>query len=320
MKVVIAAHGHCFDGLCSAALFTRLLQRLESRQLSLQYRACGYAPGQPTPDEASLVGEQNAILDYRYTPSARVNWYFDHHRTAFKSSADREFFEQQRALGARYYYDADCSSCTKLIHQVAARELGVELGCEQLLEWADRVDSAAFATPEAAVSFSSPIKRLVSVVENHADDAFFARWIPELLARPLEEVASDKAISQLYTPIGERHDQFVEAVQSKAEQRGRVVYVDLTDKPFKLIGKFITYALFPQSVYSVMVVRVKNGFRISVGYNPWCGQSSALDISSICARYGGGGHSVVGGVSLPEGERSRAQMIATTIAQELDAG
>jgi nanoRNase/pAp phosphatase (c-di-AMP/oligoRNAs hydrolase) len=57
-----------------------------------------------------------------------------------------------------------------------------------------------------------------------------------------------------------------------------------------------------------------------VGYNPWCGQSSALDISSICARYGGGGHSVVGGVSLPEGERSRAQMIATTIAQELDAG
>lgn len=319
MKVLVASHGHCFDGLCSAALFTKLLGQVEKRPLLFQYRAAGYGIGQYVPRVNTLDCAINAILDYRYTPSERVTWYFDHHRTAFESPAAHEHFESQKAQSAsRYHFDSTCTSCTKLIDRVAREQFGVELGCESLVQWADRVDSAAFGSAEAAVSRSEPVMRFVSVVESYGNDAFYARWVSELLSRPIEEVAKSKSIERLYAPIGERQDRFVTAVRSKAERRGRVVYVDLTEQPQDTLGKFVTYALYPESVYSVVVAQMKQGFKISVGYNPWCGQGLDADISSICARYGGGGHPVVGGVSIPADQRARAQQIANTIASELD--
>jgi hypothetical protein len=318
MKVLVASHGHCFDGLCSAALFTALLRKLEGPGLEFQYRACGYGIGQPTAEAHTLDGEVNAVLDYRYTASERVTWYFDHHRTAFASPEDRRFFEAQAARSNRHHFDASCSSCTKLIHQVARDRFAVDTDCEQLVALADVVDSAAFGSAEAAISKADPAMRLVSVVEHHGNDAFFARYVPLLLDRPLAELARSPEIERLYGPIGARLDHFVSAVRTKAEQQGRVVFVDLTEKPLELIGKFVTYALFPNSVYSVVVAKVKRGFKISVGYNPWCGQRLDTDISSICARFGGGGHSVVGGISVPDGERDRAQSIARSIASELD--
>ncbi|MBK8216164.1 MAG: hypothetical protein IPK71_20735 [Myxococcales bacterium] len=44
-QVVVATHGHCLDGLASAALFTRLLRHVDPRELSIRYFAMGYGPG-----------------------------------------------------------------------------------------------------------------------------------------------------------------------------------------------------------------------------------------------------------------------------------
>ena len=54
-------------------------------------------------------------------------------------------------------------------------------------------------------------------------------------------------------PLGKKHERFVERVRAKSEVRGRVVFVDLTESMLESVGKFVTYALFPRSVYSVMV-------------------------------------------------------------------
>jgi nanoRNase/pAp phosphatase (c-di-AMP/oligoRNAs hydrolase) len=96
-----------------------------------------------------------------------------------------------------------------------------------------------------------------------------------------------------------------------------VVYVDLTEEVLEGVGKFVTYALFPDSVYSVVVGLLKNGPKISVGYNPWSGRPLDTDISSICARYGGGGHPVVGGIAFANSEVDRARAVARQIADEL---
>jgi hypothetical protein len=324
MRVLVATHGHCFDGLCSAAIFTALMRQLhggtaDGGKLSFDYRSCGYGVGQPTASESALNGDVNAILDYRFTSSDRLHWYFDHHRTAFGSEADRVYFESRAAQDPRFVYDADFSSCTKLIYEHARREFGMQTSFDELVEWADRIDSASFDSAEAAVSKSDPIMQLVSVVEHHGNHAFLKRWVPELLRRPLREIATSREIQDRYAPIGDRHKRFVSEVRTKAITRGRVVYVDLTDKPLELIGKFVTYALFPESVYSVVVARLRQGFKISVGYNPWSGQHLDTDISAICARYGGGGHPVVGGISVADGRVDRARQIATSIANELDA-
>src|SRR5882672_260477 len=72
MHVVVATHGHCFDGLASAVVFTRLMQQIEGGKAEFSYRACGYGDGQLTPTDAVLSGDQNAILDYRFAASERL--------------------------------------------------------------------------------------------------------------------------------------------------------------------------------------------------------------------------------------------------------
>lgn len=322
MKVVVATHGHCFDGLASAVVFTKLLRHLEassaqSGALRFEYHACGYGIAQKTACASFLNGDVNVILDYRYLASEQLHWYFDHHRTAFGSPADRAYFEQRQDNG-RYFFEPDYSSCTKLIADVAEKRFGFNHELHELIRWADIVDSASFKTAEEAIDRSRPEMQLVSVVEHHGNDAFLSRLIQELEHRPLSEVAASDFVQQRFAPIGERQRTYVDAVRAQACNGGRVVYVDLTEAPLDLIGKFVTYALYPHSTYSVVVARLSRGFKISVGYNPWSGNPLDTDISAICARYGGGGHPVVGGISVPDGQRERAQQIATEILNELD--
>jgi len=316
MNVVVATHGHCFDGLASAVLFTRLVRKLDG-DATFTYRACGYGGGQARPDDAMFTGDDNAILDYRYHPGDRLGWYFDHHRTAFLSPDDRAHFEARRA-GGRFHYDAAESSCTKLIARIASSSFGVEApDLAELVSWADRIDSARFESAAEAVDRSSPIMQLVSVVEHHGDDAFLARIVPELSSRPLMEVAELAEIRDRYRPLGKKHERFVNSVKKSSRRLGRVVFVDLTEDLLDSVGKFVTYALFPDSVYSVVIGRLKHGAKISVGYNPWSGRPLDTDISSICARYGGGGHPVVGGIAFSNAQLEQARTVAREIADEL---
>ncbi|HET9930681.1 MAG TPA: hypothetical protein VFQ35_08335 [Polyangiaceae bacterium] len=317
MRFVVATHGHCFDGLASAALFTRLQRELGAGAAEFEYRACGYSPGQPHADDAVLNGDDNAILDYRFSPSPRLTWYFDHHRTAFETPQDRAIFEGRNSPD-RLFHDAAYSSCTKLVADVARERFGVTMAdLGDLVSWADRVDSARFESAEQAVSRSDPVMRFVSVVEHYGDDAFFTRVVPQLLSQPLEELARSGEVERRFRPLGKKHDRFVQRVRDKGERRGRVVFVDLTETVLDTVGKFVTYALFPDSVYSVIVGLLKSGPKISVGYNPWSGRPRDADISAICARYGGGGHPVVGGIAFRANEVERARLVANQIANEL---
>jgi hypothetical protein len=316
-KFVIATHGHCFDGLASAVVFTRVLSRIGAHDHELVYRGCGYGAGQLRPDDSVLNGEQNAILDYRYQPTPRLTWFFDHHRTAFASPGDRLNFEQRRSSG-KFFFDDQYGSCTKLVSDVADRKFGVrEPDLDELVLWADRVDAARFDGPGDAVDRKNPVMRLVSVIEHYGDDKLLARLVPALLERPLLEVASSEQIETRWRPLGVKHERFIQRVRDKSERRGRVVFVDLTESVLESVGKFVTYALYPDSTYSVIIGLLKNGAKISVGYNPWSGHPLDADISAICARYGGGGHPVVGGIAFKTGELDRARTIARSIADEL---
>jgi hypothetical protein len=316
MLFVVASHGHCFDGLSSAVLFTRLMHERGLKLAEFAYKACGYGMNQQRAEDKLLVGDQNAILDYRFSTSPKLTWYFDHHRTAFQSDAERAAFEAGH--DPHFYFDASYSSCTKLIADTARKEFGFsDPKLDPLVRFADVVDSARFDSPEQAIDRSDPLMRLVSVVEHYGDDAFYSMLVPELLYKSLGEVAASSAISDRYKPLGKKHERFVERVRETSVVQGRVVFADMTEGVLESVGKFVTYALFPKSVYSVLVGVLKGGPKISVGYNPWSGQPLDVDISAICARYGGGGHPVVGGISFASNEVERARLVAHEIAKEL---
>jgi hypothetical protein len=322
-NILVATHGHCFDGLASAAVFTRFLGALrEGTPLEARYRSCGYGPGMSAVPEAWLDGDENAILDFRYTESRRLSWYFDHHITAFSSPEEQSTALERAALpdgGIRIHYAPTYGSCTKLISDVARDSYGIDTSAlAELVTWADIIDAARFASAEAAIDRSDPVLRLASVVEHHGDGPFLNDLVPRLVARPLGEVARDTDIQDMFRPLAALQEQYMNRVREKSETLGSVVLVDLTDMRLDAAAKFVTYALYPECVYSVMLTRGKQHCKISVGYNPWSSTPRRHDISAICRRYEGGGHPVVGAASFPLSDVGRAREAARTIARELD--
>jgi hypothetical protein len=317
-SVVVATHGHCFDGMCSAALFSRLARARISEAAEFTYHACGYGPDQGGVNPALLRGDENAILDFRYTVSPKLTWYFDHHATAFTSPDERTDFE--RDGGQHKFFDADYSSCTKLIDDVSRERFGLTNTPQlvELVRWADIIDAARFPSAEMAVMRDHPALWLMTVVENHGDEAFLTRMVPRLLTEPLEDIARSPEIFAQWVPLRDAHLAFVDRIREKSREMDQVVFVDLTDALVDVVGKFVTYALYPKSAYSVMVSRGKSRCKISVGYNPWSGVVRRHDIARICQRYGGGGHAVVGAIALAPGDAERAVQIGLEITAELN--
>jgi hypothetical protein len=323
-QVVVATHGHCFDGLCSAVMFTRLYRHVHGGDgARFAYHGAGYGPGQNGVDPKVLSGDVNAILDFRYSPLPRLDWYFDHHVSAFVSPADRADFDrrasEQGAAGQqRFFHDGTYTSATKLIADLGRERFGLDPApTAELVRWADMIDSAAFPSAKMAVERAEPELRLMTVVEHLGDDAFLGRMVPLLLERPLAEVARSPEVLQAYEPLGRGHEAFVKLVTERARTAGPVVVVDLGDQIIEVAGKFVTYALYPASAYSVLLSRSKSKCKISIGYNPWSPLPRTHNIAAICERHGGGGHPVVGAISLPADKLEEARALVKSISEEL---
>jgi hypothetical protein len=322
--VVVATHGHCFDGLCSAVMFTRLYRhRFSGDGATFTYRGAGYGPGQNGVEPKVLTGDVNAILDFRFSPVKELTWYFDHHVSAFVTPDDRAYYERRAADGEgqgerRFFHDGAYSSATKLIADVGRDRFGLDPEpSAELVRWADMIDSAAFPSAKMAVDRREAELRLMTVVEHLGDDSFLNKMVQRLLAAPLAEVARSADVTHAYEPLGRAHEAFVKLVEQRARTLGVVVLVDLTEQLIEVAGKFVTYALYPESAYSVLLSRSKSKCKISIGYNPWSPVPRRHNIAAICERYGGGGHPVVGAVSLSAEKVDEAKVLALSIAEEL---
>jgi hypothetical protein len=218
------------------------------------------------------------------------------------------------------FYDPGYGSCAKLIADVARDRFGVDMGpLDELVGWADTIDSARFPTAESAIAPDEPVLQLAAVIEHHGDGKFLKAVAPLLLDRTLGDVAASADIQARWAPIRAARETFVRRVEQKAVVTGRVVLVDLTDAPLEVAAKFVTYARYPDCTYSVMLSRNKQHFKLSVGYNPWSGAPRLHDISAICRRYDGGGHPAVGACSFPLSALERAKEAARVVVAELGA-
>jgi hypothetical protein len=315
MRVVVATHGHCFDELASAVVFTRLFRSVRGNA-SFSYRACDYGVGDSAVPAAWLDGDENAILDYRYTDLEKLTWWFDHHATAFQSPSDRARFDAGHP--AERHYEPTYGSCTKLIADVARETFGVAMPeLDELVRWADVIDTAGFASPSDAVERREPALRLMTVIEHHGDDRLLAMLVPRLASEPLADVAASSEVTALLAPLAVKRAAAMAHLRVRAEQRGPVAFADLTDAVTDAVEKFGMYQLFPRATYSVVVAKTASKVKISIGYNPWSGAARTHHVGELCRRHGGGGHPVVGSIALATSEVERGRTLAAELAEEL---
>ena len=318
MKLRLLYHGHCFDGVASAALFTCFyLSQAERAATEVEYRALLHRPGELF-DDTMFDGDENAIVDFKYSPSERLTWWFDHHQSAFLSPADEAHFYADTS--GRKFWNAESKSCTEFIAEVAATRFDFrDARLEPLIHWAHIIDGALYDSPAQPVELSDPALQLMQVIENVPGDDFIEWIIRELTRRTLAEVATGDEVQRRFRPILARHRETLEIIRRKSSYARGVVSFDLVDEDLEGFNKFIPYYVHPQTTYSVAVTRGTKRTKISVGSNPFSPRPRTHNIATICERYGGGGHAVVGAVSFAPEEVERARQAAREIVAELSS-
>jgi hypothetical protein len=317
MKLRVLYHGHCFDGVASAATFTRFYKERINPSAEVNYTGLLHRPGNLF-DLEMFDADENAIVDFKYAASEKLTWWFDHHESAFLTPEDEAHFRADRS--ERKFLDPARKSCTEFIADVARERFGFDVQpIESLVHWAHVIDGALYESPAQCVELKEPALQLMQVIEADPDDHFIEQIIRDLTTQSLESVATGAEVQRRFQPILRQHLETLEAVRRKATCANAVVQFDLIDEGYEGFNKFIPYYLFPETTYSVALTRGTQRTKISVGSNPWAPKPRTHNIAKICERYGGGGHAVVGAVSLKPEEIDEARQAVKEIVAELSS-
>jgi hypothetical protein len=290
-----------------------------------EYRGLSHLPGGIF-DEAVFGPAENAIVDFKYSTSPKLTWWFDHHQSAFAAPADRAAFEARQSSNDgpiprahRQFFDPNYISCTSLIADVGRAKFGFDTsGLGELLKWADIVDGAKYESAKSAVEMEAPAMKLTMVIENAAD-GLIPRIIPLLTAMSLQEVLDQPFVQEAVDPLWEKHLAAMALLRERAVLRDGVIYFDITDHPTEGLSKFIPYYFYPEATYTIGLMRSSFRTKISVGTNPWTTRTGdeLVNLAKICERFGGGGHARVGAISFAANEVERGRQVALDIVEDL---
>jgi len=163
LKCGVFYHDHCFDGACSASVFTRFHRECIGTAQDFSYIGLMHRAGALF-DESQFVDGENAIVDFKYYASPRITWWFDHHQSAFLTPDDHQDFRAWQtaaegpgpAVHGGKFYDPAYISCTSLIADVARDKYGFNTEpLKDLIYWANIVDGAKYESAEAAVEMAA---------------------------------------------------------------------------------------------------------------------------------------------------------------------
>jgi len=317
VTVRLCFHDRCFDGAASSAVFSRFYRECINPRAEFRFTGMTHRATQPF-TEGLFDGDENAIVDFKYSSSPRVTWWFDHHQSAFLTPADAQHFRDDRS--GHKFYDPAYKSCTKLLADVAGAKFGFDVRpLAELVHWGDIIDGAQFPTPESAVALADAATQLALVIEAAPESNLVPRLIPELARRPLAEMVQLPEVARHLGPLLERHRRSVDTLRQRAETRDAVVYFDVSDLDLEGYNKFIPYMLFPHCRYSVGVSASATRAKVSVGSNPWNEGSADKNLASLAEQFGGGGHPRVAAISFDPGDLEHARQVARELAERLRA-
>lgn len=267
-------------------------------------------------EDSLFDGDENAIVDFKYSNNRKLTWWFDHHQSAFLTPEDARDFQDRPS--PKKMFDPSFKSCTNYIRTKAEEIWNFKApDLDDLVYWANIIDGAQYPDPKTAVELGAPAMKLTLVIEGSKGSDTVQKIIQYMQRMPLAEIIALPDIQEIYKPLYERHLRSLNIIKEQAIETGGVITFDLTGYDLEGYNKFIPYYLHPSGVYTVAVSPSTFRTKISVGSNPWAPVEPTHNLASICERYGGGGHARVGAISLEPGQVTEARRIAAEVAEEL---
>jgi hypothetical protein len=309
-------HDACFDGTASAALFAAFYRAQFGPTtvipIGVQHRLGDAFAG------IAIDGDDNACVDFRYCADPAMRWWFDHHATAFQPPDARADFD--RRSDQRMAYEPAAPSCAGVITRTLAARYQWQPPPHlvELTRWADLIDAAAYPDASTAAALGSAASRLAVWVATVRDPALVRRYVAALEDQTVDDIDRAPWVRAELDPILARRRRDRDHWLLAGQVRGPVVLFDLIGADLGSPG-LSAYDLFPTCSYTVTLVANDSAVKVGVGWNPW-GQPRWHDIGRLCARHGGGGHPVVGGVTLPAGAVPQARAIVDDLVTALGGG
>jgi hypothetical protein len=317
LKVRVFYHDKCFDGASSAALFSRFYRERIRDDVEFEFSGLLHRAGALF-NEADFDGDENAIVDFKYSSSPKITWWFDHHESAFLTPEDAEHFEQDQSN--RKFYDPDFKSCTSFLAMIAQERFGFNPApVADLIHWTDVIDGAMYKDARTAVEMKAPAMKLTMVIESAPDQTFVPKLIPLLATKSLGQIIEEPFVAKLLPPLLERHQRSISILEERTESKDGTLFFDVTDQELEGYNKFVPYYLHPESIYSVGLSKSAFRVKVSVGSNPWAPSEPKVNLARVCERYGGGGHARVGAISFDVTQAEAARKAAAEIVAELRA-
>jgi hypothetical protein len=309
-------HDGCFDGTTSAALFSAYYRDAIDRNVDIRPVGMVHRDGNPF-DGVPLDADDHACVDFRFCADPRMRWWFDHHPTAFQPPSLRDIYEREHL--STWIFDPSSPSCAGLIARTLHKQYGWEAPphLRDAVQWADKIDAAQFASAEEAVALEQPAQRLAAWLAHGRSPMDTAHYVELLSRASLAELAERADLKPQLEQVEQERARELEDVKKLGVWHDSVVVFDRFDDIGARSPGFLGYLLFPKCLYAISGTRTSSSIKISVGVNPWTSEPRRHDIGELCARHGGGGHAVVGGVTLRGDELPRARETLAHLVREL---
>ena len=303
-------HSPCFDGIASAVLVWDFLEKRDG-WVRPALHPVNY--GQRDSWLGESLDDPSAVVDFLYHP--RAQFWADHHSTTFLAEASRREFESKK--DDRRIYDANAGSCALLLWDRIYKIFGHRNNrYRELVEWADKIDSARYSSVEEAVSSVAPALMIAKGLGIGQTSGYCESLVETLRVQTLTEVAelpevqARSAEVERLTRLG--WDRFTKSLH--LEDDGVAVFdVDAQDV---FISRYGAFRLYPQARYSAGITRLRDSVKITVMRNPWR-EFFCPPLGKIAEKFGGGGHTRIGSISLRGDQVASAPSILAKFLEEM---
>lgn len=304
-------HYPCFDGVVSAALAGEFLETHRGWNIGELF------PVNYALRSTWLSGELRhpcAIVDFLYHPSA--DFWADHHATSMLTK-DAEADYQRRKQSFPLYFDEHAGSCASLLFQYLAHALAGKPHFGEMVEWAEKIDSARYASVEEAILGEAPALRINRsiLLEPGAD---YARFLYTMLrSHSLEYVAALAEVSSRQDQVERRIRMGLKQVQQRIRiEPGAVAIFEASPGKDEMINRYSAYYFAPEARYSVGIIHSEEGTTITAMRNPWR-EFPSVGLGRIFEKFGGGGHQRVGSAFIPKSESQRVPDVVNSLLSQL---
>lgn len=306
-------HYPCFDGLVSASIAWDFVATSKNWTIAnlcrVNYdRLGGWLQTRLAPN--------SVVVDFLYHPDA--TFWADHHGTTFITEESRRDFEIHKR-GRLLLYDRDSPSCAMMLWNKLRSGLSDEARYGEMAVWADKIDSANYASVDEAIYGSHPALEISLSLAVAGEQEYFELLLHSMRTMTLANVASLAPVRSRVTDAKQRVENGLQSVRDGIHMEpGEIAVFEAKQTQHGMVSRYSPYVFFPNARYSVAMVSSANGAKITAMRNPWRDFES-VELGSIFENYGGGGHRRVASAVVPNDKAPNPTKALKDIIAEIRA-